>query len=295
MKPIRFFYMSAVLLLTVAAISALSGCGGKKQAVWGDTESGLILEYRMAEGDMLKYEMIQEGTEKVEVMGQTNESATSKTYVFALESKGMDGDNHLLGITIESFEASMKNVQGQFDAEGADVVGASFDMILSPLGKEISLPGAAEIKYGIGPLGDRSIESDFEGAFADLAANPIKVGDSWTTPDTINIDQGNAQIRITSEGMNTLDGYETVEGFECARVVVDITGTITGEGEQMGAPLVFEGTLAGTETWYFAYKEGLYVKASADMTSDIMVTVQAGQEMKVPIAGTMKFQTRLIK
>jgi hypothetical protein len=285
----------AVLLLAVFAVSALTGCGGKKQAVWGDTESGLILEYRMEPGDVLKYEMVQDGTEKVEIMGQTNESATSKTFVFTLESKGMEGENHLLGITVESLAASMKSVQGEFSAETDDVAGATFDMTLSPFGEEVDVSGAESIKYGIGPLGDRSIKSDFEAAFPDLAGKPVKVGDSWTSTDTLNIDQGNAQIRIISEGVNTLDGYETVDGFECARVVADVTGTISGEGEQMGAPLAFEGTLSGTETWYFAYEEGHLVKLSSDVDSDIIVTVQAGQEMKIPIKGTSKSETRLIK
>jgi hypothetical protein len=283
------------LLLAVCAVSALTGCGGKKQAVWGDTESGLILEYRMKPGDVLKYEMVQEGTEKVEIMGQTNESATNKTFVFTLESKGTEGENHLLGITVESLAASMKSVQGEFSAETDDVTGATFDMTLSPLGDEVDVSGAESIKYGIGPLGDRSIKSDFEGAFANLAGRPVKIGDSWTLTDTLNVDQGNATIVIISEGVNTLDGYETVDGFECARVVVDVTGTISGEGEQMGAPLVFDGTLSGTETWYFAYKEGRFVKSSSDVNTDIVVTVQAGQEMKIPIKGTSKSETRLIK
>jgi len=295
MKSIRCLHVYAALLLAVCAVSALTGCAGKKQPVWGNTESGLIMEYRMNPGDVLKYEMIQEGTERVEVMGQTNESATNKTYVYAVEAKGMEGDNHLLGITIESLVASMKNVQGEFAAETEDVAGASFDMTLSALGDEVDLSGAESIEYGIGPLGDRSIKSDFDAAFPDLAGKPVKIGDSWAASDTINIDQGNAQIMIVSEGLNTLDGYETVDGVECARVVADVTGTISGEGEQMGAPLVFDGTMSGTETWYFAYKEGHLVSSSSDVNTDIMVTVQAGQEMKIPIKGTAKFETRLIK
>lgn len=294
MRSFRSLHVYTAVVLAAAAVCALSGCAGKKN-VWGDTESGLILEYRMKQGDVLKYEMVQEGTEKVEVMGQTNESATSKTYVFAVESKGMQGENHLLGITIESMEAGLRSVQGEFSADVDDVVGKSFDLVLSPLGKELDLAGAEEIKYGAGPMGDRSIKPDFEGAFSNLAGKPVKVGDSWTSSDSISIDQGNSVLLIESESVNTLDGYETVDGLECARVAVDVTGTITGEGEQMGAPLVFEGTLGGTETWYFAYKEGHLVKASADMASDIMVTVQAGQEMKVPVKGTMHFETTLLK
>jgi hypothetical protein len=294
MKSIRSIHVYAALVLGAAAICALSGCAGKKN-VWGDTESGLILEYRIKEGDVLRYELVQEGTEKVEVMGQINESATTKSYVFAVESKGMQNENHLLGITIESMEAGMQSVQGEFSADTEDVVGKSFDLVLSPLGDEVDLPGAEEIKYSAGPMGDRSIKSDFEGAMPNLAGKPVKVGDSWTSTDSIFVDQGSSQIVIKSESVNTLDGYETIGALECARMAVTVTGTITGEGEQMGAPLVFNGTIEGTETWYFAYKEGIFVKQTADMTSDIVVTVQAGQEMKVPVKGTMHFETTLMK
>ena len=288
--------MRAYVLLAVAALvaSGLSGCAGTKN-VWGDTKSGLILEYRMKQGDVLKYEMTQEGIERVEVMGQTNESATGKSYVYTVESKGMQGGNHLLGITIESMTGYMKSIQGEFTADTGPVEGQSFDMIVSPLGEEVDLSGAESIEYGIGAMGERSIKSDFEAAFADLAGRPIKVGDTWTSTDTLNIDQTTSQLVIMSEAVNRLDGYETVDGLECARVVADVTGTLSGEGEQMGAPLVFDGTLSGTETWYFAYKEGYLVKSSSDVSSDIMVPVQAGQEMKIPVKSTAKIQTNLIK
>lgn len=294
MRQLRFSSVYGPLAVAIAAICALSGCAGKKN-VWGDTERGLILEYRMEPGDVLRYEMIMDGTERVELMGQVNESVTNKSYVFTVESKGMEGENHRLGITIESLSASMKNVQGEFTADTEGVTGESFDMIVSHLGDEVDLSGAKSIEYGIGPLGERSIESDFQAAFADLAGKPVKVGESWSSADSISIDQGNASIVVLSQSVNTLDGYETVEGLECARVAVEVTGTLSGEGEQMGAPLVFDGTLSGTETWYFAYKEGYLVKWSSEVLSDIMVTVKAGQEMKVPVTGIAKIETHLIK
>ncbi len=294
MKPVRCLYACAALALAAAAVSVLPGCAGKKN-VWGDPESGLILEYRMKPGDVLKYRLARQGTERVEVMGQSNESVRNTTIEFTAESKGMEDGKHLLGITVESLEATMKSIQGEFSADATGVIGKSFDMILSPLGKEVDLPGAEGLKYTIGPLGENSIRSDFESVFADLAGRPVKVGDSWTSTDTVNIEQGNVDLVIISENVNTLDGFETVDGLDCARVAVDVTGTITGTGEQMGAPLVFDGTMAGAETWYFAYKQGYFVKSSSDLDTDMMVTVQTGQEMNIPVKGTVHLETTLLK
>ncbi|MGD9141286.1 MAG: hypothetical protein PVJ42_07075 [bacterium] len=294
MKATRSLYVGAGLLLVAAAICALSGCAGKKN-VWGDVESGLILEYRMKQGDVLKYETVHEGVEKVEVMGQTNESATSKSYTFTVESKGMKGGNLLLGITIDSMEAGLKSAQGEFEADTEDVLGKSFDMVLTPLGDEVDLSTAEEIKYSAGPMGDRSIKNDFESIFSNLAGRPVKVGDSWESPDSLYLDQGNTQLTIKTVSVHTLDGYETMMGLECARIVSKFTGTVTGTGEQMGAPLVIDGTTEGSETWYFAYKEGYLVNASADVDSDLSVTVQMGQEMKIPVTSSGTLETTLIK
>lgn len=294
MKNIRSLCVCAALVLAAAAVCVLSGCAGKKN-IWGDAESGLILEYRMKQGDVLKYEMVHEGSERVEVMGQVNESSTSKTYTFTVESKGMQAENHLLGITIDSMEAGMKSAQGEFAADTENVVGKSFDMVLTPLGEEVDLLAAEEIKYSAGPMGERSVKSDFEAVFSNLAGRPVKVGDSWQTSDSLFVDQGNAQLTIKTESVHTLDGYETMMGMECARVVTEFEGTVTGTGEQMGAPLVFDGTTGGTTTWYFAYKKGYLVEASAEVASDLSVTVQMGQEMKIPVKSTGRMETTLIE
>ena len=294
MKTVRYLYVGAALMLAAAAVCALSGCAGKKN-IWGDIESGVILEYRMKQGDVLKYEMVHEGSEKVEVMGQVNESATTKTYTFTVKSKGMQAKNLLLGITIDSMEAGMKSPQGEFTADTEDVVGKSFDMVLTPLGEEVDLSAADEIKYSGGPMGDRSIKSDFEGVFSNLAGRPVKIGDSWESSDSLFVDQGNSQLTIKTESVHTLDGYETMKGLDCARIVTEFEGTITGTGEQMGAPLVFSGTTSGTETWYFAYKKGCLVDASAEVASDLSVTVQMGQEMKIPVTSSGHMETTLIE
>jgi hypothetical protein len=294
MRSSRFLSACAVVAFTALVLSILAGCAGKKHP-WGEPGSGLILEYRMTDGEVLKYEVASESTEKVEVMGQTNESQTSKDLVFSVTPKGMEGENLRLGITIDSMEASMKTLQGEFSADTEGLAGQNFDIIVSPLGIEVDVSQAENVEYSIGPAGTRNLKQEFESHFFDLPGRPVKVGDSWDSSDEVTADQGNAVLSIETHSVHTLDGYETVEGLECARINSEVAGTITGEGEQMGAPLVFDGTIEGTETWYFAYKKGYLVKASSGLDSDLMVTVQAGQEMKVPVEVTSKSDVTLLK
>jgi len=294
MQAIRRLRNATAFAVLMVAVALLTGCGGKKN-VWGDPESGLILEYRMEPGDVLKYEISSEGEEITQVMGQSYESGTSKTLVFSLEAKGVEDGNHRLGITIESLEAGMVTAQGQFSADTEELPGQKFDMILSVLGEEMDLGEAESIEYGIGPMGSRSIKPDFQEVFPDLPTKPVKVGDSWVTTDEVGADQGNVTIVISTESVNTLAGYETMNGLKCAKITAGVTGTVTGEGEQMGAPLTLEGTLKGTETWYFAYEKGYPVEINSEVDSDIIATVQAGQKMEIPVKGKTTITTKLIE
>jgi hypothetical protein len=61
----------------------------------------------------------------------------------------------------------------------------------------------------------------------------------------------------------------------------------------MGAPLTFDGTTEGTETWYFAVDEGVYVKGTSKMLTTATVTVSGPQEMVIPMTMDMTIETSL--
>jgi len=67
------------------------------------------------------------------------------------------------------------------------------------------------------------------------------------------------------------------------------------EGEQMGANLTFSGEVKGTDTWYFAYKEGLFVKMTSSGSTEGTVNVSGIQSMTIPMTVEIKNKTRLIK
>lgn len=56
--------------------------------------------------------------------------------------------------------------------------------------------------------------------------------------DTITEKVGGGEITINLESFNTLEGFETVDGLECAKIIVKITGTLEGgRGDQGGCGL----------------------------------------------------------
>jgi hypothetical protein len=277
-----------VFLPVILVLSILAGCAAKVP-IWGNPQTGLILQYRMAENQVLKYQLTIMQTQDIKVMGQQMKTETNGEIAFTAESKGVKENNQQLGITIDSMKININSPQGELTPDMTPVEGKSFDMTMTTLGKELDLSGAESIQYDLGQAGKRDIASNFQTVFPDLADKPVKIGDTWTSKDTITEKIGSGEIEISLESLNTLAGFETVDGLECAKITAKITGTLEG------ADLAFKGNIEGTETWHFAYKEGLFVKQIIDVFTKGTVSIRSPQEMSIPLAQNMKIEAKLIK
>ena len=281
------------LALIVMLVALLAGCAAKKQ-FWGDPNTGLILQYQLVKGEQLKYQITNKMKQNLEVMGQSMENNMNTSYLFTVDPKGLDGKNHLLDITVEDMKINFQTPRGEVTPDVSTVIGKNFAMSLSFVGKESNMDGAKLLKYNT-TEGERNIASDFQTIFPDLAGKPIKVGDSWTTLDTVQIEETNSNIELTFESENTLTGFETIDGMECAKVVANVTGIMEGDGERGGANLFFEGDIKGTDTWYFAYKKGILVKYQSKGVTESTIAVSGPQNMTIPMTMDMDFETKLVK
>ncbi|HEX9974288.1 MAG TPA: hypothetical protein VGD14_19620, partial [bacterium] len=79
------------------------------------------------------------------------------------------------------------------------------------------------------------------------------------------------------------------------KVTAKSTGKLDGEGEQMGANLYFEGDIETKDVWYFAYKEGIFVKSISEGMTEGNVAVTGAQKMTIPMTMETKFETKLVK
>ena len=285
---------SLSLFLVALFVLLIAGCAAKKQ-FWGDLKTGLILKYQMPKDQVMKYQITSEMKQNLEVMGNVMENLISTSYSFTSKSKGKKGKNNLLEITVDSMKMNVNSPQGDFSPDLSSVAGKSFDMTLSTIGKELDLSSAEAIKYNMGPEGERSIVSDFKTIFPDLADKPVKVGDTWTTKDTIDITTNSMDLKMTFETVNTLADFETLDGMECIKVTAKATGVMEGEGEQGGADMFFEGDIESVDTWYFAYKEGIFVKSNSEGKTDATISVSGPQNMTIPMTMDVKFETKLVK
>jgi hypothetical protein len=283
-----------LIVSAIIAVALLAGCAVKKE-IWGDPKSGFNLTYRMEENQILKYQVSSEEIQKLEMMGQTMETKSKSGIQFSLQSKGLKEKNLLLGITVDTMNINISGgMAGNISPDLGAVIGKSFQMPLSPLGKEGELSGTEGLQYQLGPSGKRNIDSSFKNIFPDLADKPVKIDDTWTNTEDVTEKAGNVDIHAVTKSVNTLKGLETVNGFECVKIEAKITGTFDGTGEQMGSKFTFKGNIKGTSTWYFAYKKGIFVSLKSDTTSEGTVEVRA-QGMTIPMKTESKSEINLVE
>jgi len=282
----RYFLAGAAVAMLILPAAAAT----PSPSAPGAAAASVKLEYKMPSGRNLRYQAKEDQRQIIDMMGQIAETSSSSSSTFAIQPKGLQDKNFLLGVTIEDMSISTDTPQGNISPDLKPVIGKGFDMVLSPLGIEVDVSGAKSLTYD-SMDGTRNLSAGFKVFFPDLPEKSVKIGDTWPSKYAIEEQTESMDIRIDMDSLNTLDGFETVDGMECARVIAKLTGTISGTGAQQGMDLVFGGTLTGTETWYFAVKEGLYVKAKGDSSSEMTIDV-AG--MTIPATQTITSEVLLV-
>lgn len=281
----RSVLAAAVILALAAAVPAASTPQAKPGAA-------VVLEYKMPAGRSLTYQNKSEQAQIMEVQGQAMDTQVANTSTVTFKSKGPKDQNLLLAVTIDDITASVTNsMQGDMSPDLAAVKGKSFDMVLSPLGAEVDVTGAEAITFSVAGE-SQSVASEFKTYFPDLPGKPIKVGDTWPSTTTVDEKNGPISVQVTLQNVNTLEGFETVDGMECAKVSTTFTGTVAGSGNQMGMDLAISGTTKGTGSWHFAVKDGVLVKSASDSTSELTIDVTAAG-MSIPMTQTVKGEVKL--
>ncbi len=259
-----------VLVLSFTFFSCAS-----KKPLWGDPQTGLILQYRMAPDQMLNYKASIGGVTSMNIMDQKMETTTDVNLNYSIKGTGIDEKKNLLTqIGIEALDIVFSSMEGKMTVQTSSLIGKSFGLTFSPIGNEIEFVGiesVPKINFGEMEGGERSIQSYFIDILPDLSINPIKVGETWIGQKEYKEPSGAFDLTVNLESNNVLEGLETIGDKECARIETQSTGIITGSGSQQGMNMVFNGKLKSTSTWYFAYQEGLFVKETAEQVLDAKI------------------------
>jgi hypothetical protein len=286
-RPVLAAAVTVILVLIGSTVQAAPAVPKATQA-----SSSAVLEYKMPAGRTLTYQGKSEEAQVMEIMGQAQDTHTASTNTFTFKAAGTKDKNFLLGVTLDDIVVTVtSSAQGDLSPDMASVKGKSFNMVLSPLGSEVDVAGAEALTYEMGGE-SRNLSSGFKTFFPDLAGKPVKIGDTWPSSSSVEEKTGSMVITVNLQNVNTLEGFETVDGMECARISTAVTGTISGTGNQGGMDLTFAGTSKGKDVWYFAVKEGIYIKGTSESTTQMNIDVPAAG-MSIPATQTSKGEIKL--
>ncbi|MFC1502221.1 hypothetical protein ACFL6A_02300 [bacterium] len=285
-----------VLGIIILAVAFLAGCAAKKP-FWGDPETGLVFQYRLSSGQAVTFESNTMDVQSMEMMGQAVDTETNVTSNYTVQGKGLDKDKNILSeAKFNSLTIDVSSPQGDMDIDTSPVIGKPFGVTFSPLGKELDYSGIdSTMMISMGQAGNRSIKDLFRNPLQDLPDHPVKIGDSWMDIDSLTTPQGGLDITIKTENELTFEGFEEVEGIECAKITVKGNGTIDGSGQQMGMDVALEGDLEIGGTLYFAYKKGMFVKTITETFTEMTAALSGQMNMTIPITQESKSEVNLIQ
>ncbi len=282
------------LLLLAAAIISLSGCAAKK-AAWGSMEKGMIMKYSFQPDRNLNYQTSNTFVQDMEAMGKKIIITSEGDLLMIMKplvSKSNDLDYY---VTIEEMNSKVGTPRGEMTADLIDVIGKSFNVTISELGKELEYSGAEAITYDYGMGETKNIGSEIQSFFPDLPDHPIKAGDTWENDETITEKTASGVMIMQFINHNTFEKLETINDYECMKINVVFTGTIDGEGEEKGMEMKSSGTVEGTSTWYYAYKEGIFVSQIVEGLGETTTEITGAQEMTLPATRMYTMRTELVK
>lgn len=269
-----------ILTLSVAIIS-LSGCATKK-AAWGSLEKGMIMQYSFEPDRQLEYQNDLTFEQEMEVMEQKF-TITAETYqmyqMMPLASKSTDLE---YVVTLTEMDSKIVTPRGEMNAGVDDIIGESFNLTMNPLGKELEYSGAKDLIYDYGNEEQKSLAADIQAFFPDLPDHPVKEGDSWESKDYITESSGSGTLIMDIVNHNTFEKIEVYNNYECMKINVEFSGTIEGDGKQADMELATTGTIMGTGTWYYAFKEGIFVGQQLDGSGETITEITGAQEMTLP-------------
>jgi hypothetical protein len=286
--------ITAMLLAVALAITFSITCASKK-AAWGDPQTGLIMSYRMPIDQTMKYRTNSAFDQNLEIMGQ-EVGITSDSHIgFTITPVAQESDNLTLDVLIDTLSMTITNPQGSNSPDVNNVLGKSFSMHLKRNGKEYDIQGADSIRYGLGTEFEASVSTWFQAHFPDLPQGPVVINDSWASADTVSETTPRANIMLIFNNQNILSGFEKIGEHDCAVVTNDFTGSFSGEAVEGEMNLAFDGDIEGTETYYFDYKRGQYLKGASEGRVTGTIKGSGPMEMTIPMTRTFSLSTELVE
>jgi hypothetical protein len=250
------------------------------------SEKTYDLKYSLAKGT--KFIISSSGTAEVETDQMGNimlaEISGGGDDIFVVLSsdkeKGMTLE-YEYGERSETTDSDMGSAETDF----SELIGKKVKFVLSPIGKVDGFEGFDLLPEISTSSGDTMTQDNYElgakGSFPLLPEKPVKIGDTWSDIQDIDIPTGGYMLKSKINFTYTLLEEVEKDGFDCLKISVAGVTNMSGEFEQAGTPLSIERETKSTGTLYFAYKKGMFIFNESESNAEGIITVES-MDVEIP-------------
>jgi hypothetical protein len=109
--------------------------------------------------------------------------------------------------------------------------------------------------------------------FLMLPDRPVKIGDTWSDIQNVDIPLGGGTLLSENNTTYTLIEETEMNGFDCLKIQVTGVSKLSGDFEQGGTPLYVERETKSSGMIYFAYKEGMFISSETESLGEGIINV----------------------
>ncbi len=250
----------------------------------GFSEKNYTLRYAPKKDTVLKYKSTTETEQTMEMMGQESTTEVNAEAVMSVLVENVEDDGTIAYVVkIDSMIARLSSpMMGDTTLTAPEwVVGKRKRHFTSPLGKTLKTEQIDSVSAG-GRLASMlsSVENSF--TLPTLPEKAIAVGESWSdvVQDTI-VREGGQIISMRSVDA-VLTGIVDTLGHTCARVSFTGDAEVSGNFQQQGMKIGFEGEGPLDGTFYFDFKKGILVTLVTEFELDATIGMTGQMSMTIP-------------
>ncbi len=236
------------------------------------------LKYQLAKGT--KITMISSG-EVNSVMDRVGTEVVSDVYFEAEDIFVILSADKEKGLILEyEFGERSQDIDSPLGSDSTDfseLIGKKVTFVLLPNGKVEGFEGFDGLPEIVSSTGDELNEETYllgiKTTFPRLPDGPVKIGDTWSDNQVMDIPQGNNILKAENNFNYKLVEETEKDGFDCLKIEITGTSRLSGDFEQDGMLLYIEREGTSTGTLYFAYKEGMLISLESESLDDGIINV----------------------
>ena len=273
-------YMAIALIIAFSFTSCLFA---QKRPVDSPNQGSTILTYHFPSDKAVKYLNVSKIVQNMDINGQSMMVNVSSVVGCSIKSTGTMDKNLKLEVRIDTMAQFIESPQGSAGGVNNEVRGKVFTMALSPAGKEVDISEAKKIIINIEGSGQSDAGQSFTDFFPDIPSGSVNPGYTWSVTDTVDSKSASMSMAMIIKSDNKLEGFENVNGFNCARISSVLAGTRDMITQSQGMDIKTTGSFTGNSLLFFAVSEGYFIKQTTTTKMTGTIEIATPENMTFPL------------